>query len=441
MSADPETLLATAEAALRNPFSVRAIAGEKHNGDGRGSVEWLALLRRRGDRILGDEANVLHALRAAPDLAGLVRFNEFAQEVEFTRCPPWRTTAPATWSDDDDVHLQAWLQVRGVDVRQRGVAADCVATVAKDCTVHPVREYLLGLTWDGRARLTHWLLEYLDAHGPAAYLELVGRRFLVQAVARILRPGCQADFTLVLEGTQGCGKSRTARALAVQPAWFTDGMPNLHDKDAAIQLCGRWIVELAELAAIRRTADVEAVKAFLTRPVDVYRPPYARRAVPVPRSVVFIATTNQAQYLRDATGNRRFWPVRCGCIDLEALERDRDQLWAEAVAAHQSGEAWHLDADEAALAAAEQDDRRLVTELERQVIEYLARLVPQGIHEVDMRTVLHEACGLDVDAADYVERAGRLGPQVAEAMNQAGWQKAKATGRAGRRRNLYVCST
>jgi predicted P-loop ATPase len=402
------------------------------------NVDWVGLLRRRNGRIIGDEANVLQALRSAPDLFGLVRFNEFAQQVEFARCPPWHTTMPVAWTDDDDVNLQAWLQVRGVDVRQRGVVADCVATVAKDRTVHPVREYLLGLQWDGRARLTHWLIDYLDAHGPAAYLETVGRRFLVQAVARILAPGCQADYTLVLEGVQGGGKSRTARALAVRPDWFTDSMPNLHDKDAAIQLCGRWIVELAELAAIRRTADVEGVKAFLTRPVDVYRPPYARRAVPVPRSVVFIATTNQTQYLRDATGNRRFWPVRCGRIDLEALERDRDQLWAEAVSVYRSGEAWHLNAEETTHAAAEQDERRLVTELEGQVIEYLARLTSQQIHEVDMRTVLREACGLDASAADYVERAGRLGPLVAEAMNLVGWQKARATGRAARRRNLYV---
>src|SRR5690606_11359386 len=147
-------------------------------------------------------------------------------------------------------------------------------------------------------------------------------------VARVMRPGCKADYVLVLESGQGVQKSKLAAAIAIRPEWFADNIGDIASKDSAIQLAGKWILELAAPSAIR-PAEVEAVKAYLTRTHDVFRPPYGRRAITVPRQCVFLATTNERQYLRDRTGNRRYWPVRCTAIDIEAFERDRDQIWAE----------------------------------------------------------------------------------------------------------------
>ena len=269
--------------------------------------DWTADLAHRGERIIADERNVLLALRAAPDLIDLVRFNSFQNRVEFGRVPPWRKVYLSDpWEDQDDLHLQTFLQEHGLELRQRNSIAECVAAVARDWTVHPVREYLASLEWDGEPRLQIWLAEYLDAEGPPDYQAAIGSKFLVSAVARIDKPGCQVDHVLTLEGPQGVGKTETVRVLG-EP-WTTDGLPDLHSKDAAIHLAGIWFVEIAELAAMRRS-EIEATKAFLSRRDDRYRPPYARRSVDVPRQCVFIATTNEGQYLRDPTGNRRFWPV------------------------------------------------------------------------------------------------------------------------------------
>ncbi len=297
---------------------------------------------------------------------------------------------------------------QGRAYKSSGAVADVIERVARDAVYHPIRQYLQGLQWDGKHRLQVALVEYFTATAaPADYLGIVFRKFLVQCVARVMRPGCQADATLVLESPQGYGKSRAVRIFARN--WGCENLPHdLGSKDAAGQLAGAWLVELAELAALKRS-DIEAMKSFLTRCVDRYRPSYARRTADVPRQCCFIATTNEEAYLRDRTGNRRFWPVRCGRIDLDALERNVDQLWAEAFAAYIAGDPWHPSDAEAALQATEAVHRELVTELEVAVATYLDGLTRDGRNEVSTREVLIYACRLDPDATDYIERAGRLG--------------------------------
>ena len=384
----------------------------------------------------GDERNVLIALRNAPELAGLVRFNDFGLRVEFARAPPWRNADAGTpWTDVDDTHCSAWLQAQGLKLRGRATVSDSIGVVAHESSVHPVRSYLEALKWDGEPRLQIWLAEFLNAEAAPAYLKAVGAKFLISAVARIFEPGCQVDHVLVFEGPQGIGKSQTARALAVNREWFTDDMPDIHSKDAPLQLCGRWIVELAELAALRRT-EIEGMKAFITRPTDVYRPPYAHRAIAVQRQSVFLATTNEAQYLRDPTGNRRFWPVTCGAIDVAGLTQHRDQLWAEAVSLYRAGAAWHLTEQEAELAADEQRERLYVTELEADVADYLSTISPAQ-KEVTAKEVLVRALKLDPDKPDFAERAGRLGREVAAALQRAGCTRLRTVGRGSARRTLY----
>lgn len=401
-------------------------------------LPWRARLRMNDKgKPLPDEANVDIALRNAPGIAGLVRRNEFSGKIEITRDTPWRdVVAGESWSDRDDTALMLWMQREGILIRSASAISRCVEAVAHDAAFHPVHDYLKATEWDLTPRLNGWLARYLGAKGEPEYLSAVGRRWLISAIARVMRPGCQADHTLVLEGLQGAGKSRTARALAVKPEWFADRIPDLHTADAAIQLAGCWIVELAELSAVRR-AENEAVKAYLSRTHDVYRPPYGRYRINVPRQCVFIGSTNEGTYLTDRTGNRRYWPVACGDIDIQYLERDRDQLWAEAYAAFKNGEPWHLDSDEQRMASAAQEERTVVTELEEMVIAYLHRLEIGGAREVEVRQIMIAALNMDPDKPDFVERAGRVGNQVIGVLRSQGWGRKKIVGRGKDRRNVY----
>lgn len=405
---------------------------------GNGVAEiWTAGLRQNRSGYIGDEYNVQHALRQAPEFHGLLRFNAFALDAEVTRPLPWRDCpAGSKWLETDDTALMVWLQERDINVRGRATVADSVALVAADTVFHPVREYLEALVWDGTPRLRIWPYDYLGASGDPVYVAAVGLRFMVSAVARIFQPGCQADHVLVLEGRQGSGKTSTARALAVQPAWFAGSLPDIHTKDAPIQLVGHWIVEVAELKAVRNS-QLEAVKSFITETTDTFRPPFGRRSAKFPRQCVFIATTNETDYLRDRTGNRRYWPLKCGRIDVDAVIRDRDQLWAEAVHEYRQGTAWHLTAEEGALAAAEQRDRVYVSEIEADVAEYLAKQQAAGRVEVSVRDVLVYGLNLNPDAAGYAETARKLGSTVAEALEHCGWSKAARLRGEGVRRTLY----
>lgn len=205
--------------------------------------------------------------------------------------------------------------------------------------------------------LDTWLTRYMHVEA-TPYSRAVGRAFLVAMVARIMQPGCKHDHVLVLGGAQGIGKSTACGILGGEYAG--DNMPSIRDgaKEAGLYLKGHWLVELAELAPSRK-AEAEDLKAFLTRATDEIRAPYARRADLVPRQCVFVGTTNETAFLRDASGGRRFWPVTCCAkIETEALAEDREQLFAEAVAAFRAGESWHLSRELEQQAAIEQEAAR-----------------------------------------------------------------------------------
>jgi len=304
-----------------------------------------------------NEANVITALSNDEAFAGALLFDEFRQEVLVGRPLPWDSAAdwkPRAWSDADDVRCAEWLQRREINVVPATVSRS-VNAVARDIRIHPVRDYLNGLRWDGVVRLERWVMAYLGADDTTLNRG-IGSRWMISAVARIMQPGAKADHMLILEGPQG-GKKSSAIKLLAGAEWFTDELAEIGTKDAAQQMRGVWVVEFAELDAISR-AEVSRIKAFLTRTVDRYRPPYERYVITVPRQCVFAGSVNPETYLRDETGNRRFWPVRCGSIDLDALARDRDQLWAEAVARYRDGAIWWLEELELiALARIEQEQR------------------------------------------------------------------------------------
>jgi predicted P-loop ATPase len=274
--------------------------------------------------------------------------------VEAKASPPWISREiPFAWRDDDDVRVAAWMQRQGIMVSKE-IAGQAVQTIARQFPFHPIRDYLNGLVWDGIPRIDDWLTLYLSVEA-SDYARAIGPKWLIGAVARIYRPGCKNDTCLVLEGPQGLLKSTALRTLA-QP-WFTDEIADLGTKDAAMQVRGVWIIELAELDAMSR-AEASRVKAFMSRSTDRYRPPYGRHLIEVPRESVFAGTVNHDTYLKDETGGRRFWPVKCGTIRIDELRRDRDQLWAEAVARYKAGEIWWIDSAELGAAAAEEQQDR-----------------------------------------------------------------------------------
>lgn len=328
-------------------------------------TSWKDGLRRReGGSIIPQLANVIYALKNAPEFSGVVAFDEFALRT-IARVPaPWHACPGQVWTDNDDRKLAEWSQQQGLNIGVE-LAGHAVQAVASENLFHPLRDWLVGLRWDRVCRLSDWATPYLGAD-PSPFHQAVCAKFLISAVARVLRPGAKADCILVLEGPQGTLKSSAARAL-FEP-YFCDHLPDLGSKDAFLQLSGVWGVEISELAALNRAA-VEKVKAFLSSPSDRFRPPYGKRPIDVDRSCVFIGTTNSDAYLQDETGGRRFWPVRCGSIDLRALRRDRDQLMAEAVVRFRAGDSWWLDDRELNLAAEDEQEKRLATDAWHEIIQ------------------------------------------------------------------------
>jgi putative DNA primase/helicase len=348
---------------------------------------------------------------------------------------PWDTRPNRPWSEFDDLAATEWMQSADVRVHvSSGIVREAVQCVAYERRFHPVLEWLEGLKWDGTERLSGWLTTYMGV--PVSPLAgAFGRKFLISAVARVMRPGCKVDHVLILEGLQGALKSKTLRAL-VGDDWFTDQIADLGTKDSCQDLRGVWVIELSELSAIR-PGEVEKVKAYVSRQVDHYRPSYGRRSIDVPRQCVFIGTTNAREYLSDITGNRRYWPVACTKLDPEAIAQDREQLWAEAVAAFHAGETWWLEDEELRRAAeAEQEARRIVHPWEPIVADWLddpTTVSRDGIRipfdlddgRVTVGQILEHAIAKPTERLTTADQM-----HVGRVLTKLGWQKRKSHGRS-----------
>ena len=283
------------------------------------------------------------------------------------------------------VHLEGW----GAGLPQRGQAEHAVARIAEEGAFSSVGRWLRGLSWDSVPRLDGWLARHAGADPSSGFNAVALSRWMIGGVARALFPdergdAAQMDTALVLAGVQGAGKSQFFRELCPVQQWHTESsLGNLSGKDAPMQLAAHWIVDMAEGGSIKANS-VEAFKQFMTTRFDSFRPPYGRNVVRLPRRNVFAMTINPdgAGFLRDGTGNRRFWVVEVAGIDLAQLRRDRDQLWAEAVARFDKGERWWLDKgdpqdatlmDEAAAAA---EVHRIQTTIEEQLRRYVLEAPP-----------------------------------------------------------------
>jgi putative DNA primase/helicase len=362
-------------------------------------------------------ANVALGIREDEEWKNSIWFDEFGRRIRVRMRLPWEdgpgTPCDRDWTKEDLLATVEWIQRAGVQAR-KNVVLDAVERVAFDNKFHPLRDYLDSLKWDDQPRLDKWANYYLGVED-TPYARAVGAKWMIGAVARIYRPGCKMDTAIVLEGAQGLGKSSAFRILASEK-WFTDQIAALGTKDAAIDTVGKWIVELAELEGVKR-ADVSQVKAFASRATDHYRPPYETNSIDVPRQFVFGGSVNEDEYLKDPTGGRRFWPLLCTSIDLDALARDRDMLWAEAVARYRARERWHLD-DEELISAAEREQASRYQEdaWEPLIADWLNRNSRQNVTVAD---VLTDALAI-ADRAKWT-KADQM--RVGSCMKNLGWER------------------
>ena len=351
------------------------------------------------DRPLGNLANIAALFQQSREWDGCFAYDELNDEITLIApCPgsraPKASFKPRPLKDTDFVAAQVWLQRNGFPNIAKQVVFDAIMLAAEDCVISPVRHYLEELeqkiSWSPEThelRLHRLFETYFgskaDPSVPAAhpkYLQEVGRRFMVAAVARAMWPGCKVDTMLVLEGPQG-GKKSTAIQTLCGDQFFSDSLPQVGTKDASDHLRGKWIIEIGELAAMGK-AEVESTKAFISRREERYRRPYDRAETRYKRRCVFVGTTNYDTYLRDETGNRRFWPVRVGTVDLDALERDRDLLWAEAVYWFRQGKPWHLTGAALHISEAAQGSRVSEDIWQADIAKHL-----EGTNEVSLQEV------------------------------------------------------
>lgn len=331
------------------------------------------LLSEKG-KILPCLENITLFLENSPEWDGVLGYNEFTAGYTILLPAPAPVSAKpgAEIEDQFDTEVTRWIEQRGLMVKPESVRR-VIDAFARHSPFHPVREFLESLpAWDGVPRVGSWLIDYCGVESsdenPNFYAMAVGQKFLISAVARIMQPGCKADHMLILEGPQGIGKSTVVRTLA-GPEWFSDQLSDMGSKDASMQLRGKWILELGELSALRR-AEIERIKSFITQQAETFRPPYGRRVITFPRQCVFMGTTNADTYLKDETGNRRFWPVKCtGALNVDDLKRDREQIWAEAVYLYRDGTSWWPDEEKFITDASEEQKQRVSADSWESAIE------------------------------------------------------------------------
>ena len=308
------------------------------------SDEWKADLEySKSGKLQCTIGNIILILENDPALRGHIVHDLFAGYDGVVGGLPWNKNA-TQWTDTDDANLRVWLE-KNYDITGKEKIADALTAVLTRRSYHPIRDYLNGLTWDGTPRLERLIIDYIGAEDTELN-RVMTRKHFTAAVTRVFKPGCKYDYCLVMTGPEGAGKSTLLNKMGGQ--WFNDSITTTEGKEGMDQLRRAWIIEMGELASIKRS-DVESIKAYLSKRVDIYRAAYARRTAEHPRQCIFCGTTNEALFLKGDNGNRRFWIIavdptlRKYTAWQDAIDRDRDQLWAEAVHYYKQGEKLYLD--------------------------------------------------------------------------------------------------
>ena len=382
---DKKSFAAMMDFAVKDELVSAMLLREKQESAAEEFEDWTkALMRDRGGQLQNSLHNITLIVANDPLLKALC-FNQLADGMEIKGDIPWKHPA-RFWRDADDAQLICYIDANYGTFSARNYQI-AVAKVVDDRSYHPIREFFDGLPpWDGIGRAETILIDYLGA-ADNSYTRAVTRKTLCAAVARVKHPGIKFDNILVLNGDQGIGKSTLIEKLGCE--WYSDSLSltDMNDKTAAEKLQGYWILEIGELAGMKK-ADIDKVKAFISRQDDKYRASFGRRVTPHPRQCIFFGTTNsQNGYLRDITGNRRFWTVRTPgngrWKPWQLAKEEVEQIWSETLVLVARGEKLYLDSDLEALsqveqsAAMEQDDR------EGLVSTYLNLLLPENWSEMD----------------------------------------------------------
>lgn len=386
------------------------------------------------NRWLTSRKLVIAALTNDEALQGILGINLLSNNIDARRPWPWAHSKAGPITSAIDLQLGQYLsRTYGLPSINRAALGEAIETIAHENPFHPVREYLQGLQHDGTPRIDKWLVYALGETPqtlPAPvfeYLCLVGRYWLLGMVNRVMDPGCKFDYCPVLEGPGGLGKSTLVETLA-SAAYFSDTHFDVgRGKEGQEQVQGLWLYEIAELANFGK-AEIALIKAFISAKVDRYRPSYGRVVEAYARQCVLAGTTNESTYLRDRTGNRRFWPTPVRqAINIAWVARHRDQLFAEAYALFQAGVAYTPSRDEEARLFVPMQESRLVeTAVLSELLHVLTRTpVSQGIGSIvneltEFVTMSQLTTALGVDAA---KSNPGLEAQIRSWMEHEGWAR------------------
>jgi predicted P-loop ATPase len=365
---------------------------------------------------------------------GVLWYNEYTDCIVLRKPPPYQGDdqfKERMWDGHDTIKSLHWMQQRGLNCTKDHVM-DAAGYVA--VRFNPIVEYFTSLIWDGVPRLDTWLHKYLGCDDNE-YHTAIGSKWMIGAVARVYEPGCKFDSALILEGIQGVGKSEVFHIIGGK--WFTDDVDQLGTKDCAMQIHGAWIVEMAELSSMTYS-DVNKAKAFITRQVDKFRPPYGREVRDFPRMNAFAGTVNGMEYLKDDTGGRRFWPASVKFVAKRELEADRDQLIAEAIHRYLLDEKWWLDNPDVIEVATEEQESRMTSDpwlasIDNYVSD-ASRVSRQGFYV----TELLEHALLISDKTKWTQRESR---RAVACLRQLGFTDERRPGkRDGKNRLRMYCS-
>lgn len=395
---DKEAFRAMCDIAVQDEAVSRQILIEKQEQAIEEFSDWKNALRYSRKGELENSLHNLTLIMKNDEYMRNIVFNQLADGMEIRGEVPWKHPA-RFWRDADDAQLICYVDANYGTFSARNYSI-AVAKAVDDRSYHPIKEMFEALPpWDGNRRVDTLLIDYLGAEDNP-YVRAVTRKALCAAYFRIYHPGIKFDHITVLNGDQGIGKSTLISKLGME--WFSDSLniSDMNDKTAAEKLQGFWIHEIGEMAGMRK-ADLEKVKAFVSRQDDKYRASFGRRVTPHPRQCIFFGTTNtQNGYLRDITGNRRFWNVKVsgqGKLKPWDLDQDTvDQIWAEVIVLADAGEKLYLEPELESYAQKEQREAMEKDEREGLVREFLDMLLPENWGEMDVyqrRDYVHDPDG------------------------------------------------
>lgn len=398
------------------------------------------LVKNRG-RPLDCRENVMYCLQLDPELKGLCKQNDFTHLLERSRTTPWGHEA-GEWNEEDDLMLgEFMLRKHGLGIKATSTLRNGVLMAARSAKYNPVLDLIHAEKWDGIERLEHWISDVYEVE-ERPYTRLIGKCFIMGLVKRALQPGCKFDYMLIIKGEQGLKKSTAFRALAYP--YFTDNAIRMGDKDSLMAMQLVWIAESAELESLNKSETTQ-IKQFLSAQEDMFRPPYGSQLIRAKRHSVNVGTTNADEFLKDATGDRRFWPLEVRHVNEDTLSGMRLQLFAEALHRLDAGERyWPSKEEERDLVFPEQAPFKRTDTWEDIIDAYVNRDTPDRHDDPNApvnskrdffpRSEIYERALLI--KADRIDGSGNMDTRIGNAMKALGFDKHRET--AGKRRRGFM---